>query len=772
MLVAGSIETDIAGATESTYVLKGAAGNKIRVKVNFTDDKGNPEGPIASEPTIPIVASDVLVKNIGQPELLFGADLITAVPSDAQAFTTGPNASGYNLDSIAVQFHEIASTASNQLTVTLREENGDNPGTTLCTLTNPPIFASSGLHTFSAPTTGTNLCPTLDMNTTYFAVVTREPAASSAIKLSQTEDTSPDDGSAPGWSIDQRRYFVTSNDDWSGSSDAIIVQVKGSVATNTLPDSHRTWIENREGEATTTYENTGTFSIAQGFRTGDTAGAYEIHEISIDFDRGQPQPKVVQVRIVESSSPDAVNDDATPTTYWKGGNFPKRGINTDAGTYTFNLALGQLPGTNLLQANTNYFITIESSSDDPDTAAIVRMTSNESQTSSDGWAVDNHVYVKDKRDGSGWTEKDHQARIRIAGEYHEGISIVNEPRAYESCHGNLTNNSETLPEGFESCAFATEVTVGTAGSFPSNLDPSSAWLPIYETIDFDIVIWPLVPAGGWVDVKYATEYPPSIYAHGSPAIADVDYLETSGTVRFLPGEKTKTVSVNIIDDRHEDSNEYVQLKLPSQETRHGSVDNYNLVRRSAFGTIYNSEESVGTQYLHITDVAVTEGEGATAVFTVTLDAEVTAPVTVNYATEDDTATAGTDYTAVSGTLLIPHGQTSATISVQILNDDVYAEDRSFTLNLSDAANATIQDGSGKATIRDDEKGPLTAEFGTVPDSHDGVNNFEVFVNFSEGTKTPFLTMQNDVFTITNGTNHPRRALRRTATPLDAHHRAQ
>ncbi len=747
VLVAGSNETDIAGATESTYVLKDAAGDKIRVKVSFTDDKGNPEGPLTSEPTIPIVADDVLVTNTRQTI----ASTIGTPVKEAQGFTTGPNGSGYKLDSIGFRFNAIANTATagSQLTVTLAANNNGSPGNALCTLTDPPTFSSSGVQTFTAPTSGTP-CPTLTASTTYFPVIEGSGTNANAITLNTTSSHSEDSGGSTGWSVnDESHYFDVGT--WvSESGNIYMIEVKGIITTETVESTHRSWVENREGEATTTYENTGTFSIAQGFRTGDTAGAYEIHEISIDFDRGQPQPKAVQVRIVESSSPDAVNDDATPTTYWKGGNFPKRGIDTDAGTYTFNLALGQLPGTNLLQANTNYFITIDSSSDDPDTAAIVRMTSNESQTSSDGWTVDDHVYVKNKTGDSGWTKQDHQARIRIAGEYHAGISIANEPRAYESCHGNLSHNSETLPEGFESCDFATQVPMGTAGSFSSNL-VTSAWLPIYETIDFHIVIWPLVPAGGWVDVKYATQYPPGIYAHGSPAIADVDYLEKSGTVRFLPGEIAKTVSVNIIDDRHEDSNEYLQVKLPSQETRHSSVDNYNLVRRSAFGTIYNSEESVGTQYLNIADIAVTEGEGATAVFTVTLDAEVTAPVTVNYATEDDTATAGTDYTAVSGTLLIPHGQTSATISVPILNDDVYNEDRSFTLNLSDAANATIQDGSAHATIEDDEPATLTVKFGTVPDSHDGVNTFEVFVNFSEGTQTPFLTMQDDVFTITNGT---------------------
>ena len=523
------------------------------------------------------------------------------------------------------------------------------------------------------------------------------------------------------------------------------------AAIPTVPQSdHRMWLDNRGGTATTDYANTGDFKIAQGFRTGNTAGAYEIHQITVDFDRGQPPPKAIQVRIVESSSLNEINDAAIPTGYWKGGNFPKRAIGPNPGTYTFNLDTNQVTGTNILEADTNYFLTIETSSDDPDTAAGVRMTNAHGQTSNDGWTVDDHSYVKSRNDNSRWTKKDHQVRLRIAGQYHEGISIVNEPRAYESCHGNLTHNMETRPAGSESCAFATEVDAGTPGSFPSNLG-TKAWLPIYETIDFDIVIWPLVPAGKWVDVEYATEFPPGIYAHGSPAVADVDYVETSGKVRFLPGETTKTVSVNIIDDRHEDSNEYVNVILPSEETRASGVPNYSRIRRSAFGMIYNSEESVGTQYLHIADVAVTEGEGATAVFTVTLDAEVTAPVTVNYATEDDTATAGTDYTAVSGTLLIPHGQTSATISVPILNDETHTGERKFALNLSNPVNAETLRSTAYATIKDDERGPLTAEFGTVPGSHDGSNTFDFFVKFSEGTKTPFLTMQNDVFTITNGT---------------------
>ena len=61
------------------------------------------------------------------------------------------------------------------------------------------------------------------------------------------------------------------------------------------------------------------------------------------------------------------------------------------------------------------------------------------------------------------------------------------------------------------------------------------------------------------------------------------------------------------------------------------------------------------QSLNVSDLTVTEGEGATAEFTVWLSGEVTAPVLAHYATHDGSAKAGEHYTAASGTLLIPHG---------------------------------------------------------------------------------------------------------------------
>src|SRR5262249_59672589 len=69
----------------------------------------------------------------------------------------------------------------------------------------------------------------------------------------------------------------------------------------------------------------------------------------------------------------------------------------------------------------------------------------------------------------------------------------------------------------------------------------------------------------------------------------------------------------------------------------------------------------------LSDVTVSEGNtGAqTATFTVTLSAASNQPVTVVYATATGTATAGSDYQAALGTLTIPAGQTTGTITVLV-----------------------------------------------------------------------------------------------------------
>ena len=231
--VDGVTEADI-GTDSSTYTLADTdAGSTIKVKVEFTDDGGAPEGPLESLPTESVVAGDVLVQNTAKPVAATTSDGLTSVVSRlGQRFTTGSHVAGYTLSSIGVPFTEIGdvATVGAELTVTLNAESGGLPGEALCTLSDPATFAGSGLHSFSVPTTGTALCPELAPTTTYFVVLSRANANTAAIKWPVTGTLGEDAGSLAGWSIGDRGHFYEDTSSaWERSTAAqnFLIEVRG-----------------------------------------------------------------------------------------------------------------------------------------------------------------------------------------------------------------------------------------------------------------------------------------------------------------------------------------------------------------------------------------------------------------------------------------------------------------------------------------------------------------------------------------------------------------
>ena len=101
----------------------------------------------------------------------------------------------------------------------------------------------------------------------------------------------------------------------------------------------------------------------------------------------------------------------------------------------------------------------------------------------------------------------------------------------------------------------------------------------------------------------------------------------------------------------------------------------------------------------IADASGTEGEQSSIGFTVTLDKAESRTVTVDYATADDTATAGSDYTATSGTLTFEGGTTSKTITVPISDDESEESDETFTLTLSNPSYAELGRSTATGTIQ-------------------------------------------------------------------------
>ena len=79
-------------------------------------------------------------------------------------------------------------------------------------------------------------------------------------------------------------------------------------------------------------------------------------------------------------------------------------------------------------------------------------------------------------------------------------------------------------------------------------------------------------------------------------------------------------------------------------------------------------------------------------------------VTVDYATSNDTAAAGADYTAASGTVTFSPGDTSKDISVSITDDDLDEDNETFKVTLSNPSNGQIASGTGEVsiTITDDD----------------------------------------------------------------------
>jgi uncharacterized repeat protein (TIGR01451 family) len=82
-------------------------------------------------------------------------------------------------------------------------------------------------------------------------------------------------------------------------------------------------------------------------------------------------------------------------------------------------------------------------------------------------------------------------------------------------------------------------------------------------------------------------------------------------------------------------------------------------------------------------------------------------VSAGYATANNTAIAGTDYFANSGTVTFPAGNTAQTIAVAVQGDTTFEAIKSFVVNLSSPVNATFAKAQGIGTIVDDEARTLS-----------------------------------------------------------------
>jgi hypothetical protein len=181
---------------------------------------------------------------------------------------------------------------------------------------------------------------------------------------------------------------------------------------------------------------------------------------------------------------------------------------------------------------------------------------------------------------------------------------------------------------------------------------------------------------------------------GAACTSGVDYINTNGTLNFASGDTSKTFPITICNDNVREGDETVNLSVsnPSGGATLGTLT-------TAVLTIVDTSPIPTISINNVNTLEPDTGTGI-AVFTVTLSNPSTSVVTVNYATQDGTATAPSDYTAITSTPLTFNAlETVKTVSVTINADAIPEPAETFDLVLSAPVNATLPAGTkGTATI--------------------------------------------------------------------------
>lgn len=228
--------------------------------------------------------------------------------------------------------------------------------------------------------------------------------------------------------------------------------------------------------------------------------------------------------------------------------------------------------------------------------------------------------------------------------------------------------------------------------------------------------------GETVTVAFAT-------ADGSGATgatAGQDYTATMGTLTFMEGETTKTIPVDILGDDLDESNETYTVVL-------SNATDATITSGTGTGTITDDDPRPS---ISIGDVTVVEGDTGTvdADLTVTLTAASSFDVTATVGSVAGTATAADDYGTVPTQVVIPAGNTTATVTVPVNGDTLFEANEKFAVTLTSADNATLGDASGAVTITNDDTAPtLSIADVTVNEGNTIAKNVPFTITLSEAS---------------------------------------
>ena len=255
----------------------------------------------------------------------------------------------------------------------------------------------------------------------------------------------------------------------------------------------------------------------------------------------------------------------------------------------------------------------------------------------------------------------------------------------------------------------------------------------------------------------ATEFVTSIdyLTQDGSAFAPGDYTAiTQTTLTFQPNETTKQVMVSVNGDMTYENNETFTVALTNQMSAGEGINIPHGFAVFGTGTIQNDDSQPS---FAINDVTMNEGNsGPTSfIFTVTKTGSTALNSSVNFQTIDGSATLGdNDYQTNSGLLTFGPADTMMQVTVTVNGDTTVEPNENFTVELSNASDATIGDNSGTGTItNDDVAAPPTFSIDdvTMNEGDAGQTSF-VFTVTKGGTGAANVDFQTMNGTATTGNN--------------------
>jgi hypothetical protein len=310
---------------------------------------------------------------------------------------------------------------------------------------------------------------------------------------------------------------------------------------------------------------------------------------------------------------------------------------------------------------------------------------------------------------------------------------------------------------------AQSFTVATDGT-PTNATPGSVGGVSLAVLDDDDAPTVIIGGAGRADEGSTLEFPLTLSQGSEKAVSvqvgTADGADTGGAIGARAGQDYTALQAETVDFPADTTSRTAEVVTTDDALIESSPESFSATitnplnatlgaTTTAPGLISDDEEA---PTVTLSDLSADEGDSDSdlAKVTATLNTTSTLPVTIGYAISGGTATDETDYLAATGSIVIPVGQDSGQIPVEILGDTVDEPNETVVITLSspDGTVNAASVGPNDFAILDDDATPQYTVGDVSRDEGDTGNLAEIPVTLT-GTSS-----ENITFAITSGAGAP------------------